>query len=214
MGTTLGLRAQGLALIRHTAHTELGLKHSHCKTHIKKPVNAQRPNRRPHCLSGPSALPASRPPPRTCLAQRQTTGRQRMEAAALWLPQRTGIGCSWLGAEGGRAVLTVTVQAALGGQGSAHALEKPRGAVLPSGTVVHPRDHLPLPGSPAPVPALFPTLPPKRPSLQSSSDPQALPSPRPTVAQISEEKRGPSKDDTEQTSQKTKIPDPRVHGTC
>lgn len=214
MGTTLGLRAQGLALIRHTAHTELGLKHSHCKTHIKKPVNAQRPNRRPHCLSGPSALPASRPPPRTCLAQRQTTGRQRMEAAALWLPQRTGIGCSWLGAEGGRAVLTVTVQAALGGQGSAHALEKPRGAVLPSGTVVHPRDHLPLPGSPAPVPALFPTLPPKRPSLQSSSDPQALPSPRPTVAQISEEKSGPSKDDTEQTSQKTKIPDPRVHGTC
>lgn len=53
------LQAQGLALIRHTAETELGLKHSHCKTHIEKPVNAQRLNCRPHCPPGPSTLPGS-----------------------------------------------------------------------------------------------------------------------------------------------------------
>lgn len=125
-------------------------------------------------------------------------GRQRTEAAALWLPHKTGIGRSWLGAGGGWAVLASRVQAAPGGPGLGSRSGEAEGRC----SVLRHR------GPPEGPPALaWPSCPSagtlpgaaQTPSLQSSSDPPALPSPRPTAAPISEEKRGPYKDDTEQT---------------
>lgn len=125
-------------------------------------------------------------------------GKQRTEAAALWLPHKTGIGRSWLGADGGWAVLADRVQAAPGGPGlgSRSGEAEGRCSVL--------RNRGPPEGPPAlawlscPSAGALPGAA-QTPSLQSSSDPQALPSPRPTAAPISEEKRGPYKDDTERT---------------
>lgn len=189
------LQAQGLALIRHTAETELGLKHSHCKTHIEKPVNAQRLNCRPHCPPGPSTLPGSQSHLSgteadhgqaedrggCALAPTQDWHRAQLAGGRRWVggPRRQGAGCPG----GPRARLTLWRSRGPllrpPAPWSTRGTTCPRLAVLPSAGT--------LPGAA------------QTPSLQSSSDPPALPSLRPTAAPISEEKRGPYKDDTEQT---------------
>lgn len=124
-------------------------------------------------------------------------GRQRTGAPGSGT--RLASGGSWLGAGGGWWAVLKQVQLPRGP--GACLRRRSRG-----GRLLRPLRHRGPPEGPppslvssAPVPVILPRVPPKLLSLCPSSDPPALPSLRPTAAPISEEKRGPYKDDTEQT---------------
>lgn len=102
-------------------------------------------------------------------------------------PSEDGCQRGWLGAEGGWAVLVVTVQAAPGAPGLGSCSGKAKGCCSAL------RNRGPAGGPPALAGLSCPQCwrssrcRPNAP-LQSGSDPQALPSPGPTAAPISKEK--------------------------